>query len=155
MKTKDGLEPIIRIKEVLEQKNLTQKEFAEMIGETPQQLSKWVNGVEPCLSALGRIAISLGVFIRDIVWFAGDDPMFNATSRIYIRGEALDGVLQKADVLPALKEYYRWTDQELAGVKLIEYNPDKGEVVLGCVNALFSGAFITWAKKARDCLYRM
>jgi len=155
MKTKDGLEPIIRIKEVLEQKGLTQKEFAEMIGETPQQLSKWVNGVEPCLSALGRIAISLGVFIRDIVWFAGDDPMFNANSRIYIRGEALDGISTEADVLPVLKAYYRWTEEELAGVKLIEYNKAKGEAVLGCIYHISNIPFVIWARKARDCLYRM
>jgi len=155
MKTKDGLEAIIRIKEVLEQKNLTQKEFAEMIGETPQQLSKWVNGVEPCLSSLGRIAISLGVFIRDIVWFAGDDPVFNVSSRIYIRGEALGGISQESEVIPVLKEYYRWTDEESSGVKLIEYNQTKAEVVLGCLDEHASAAFIIWAKKARDCLYRM
>jgi len=153
MKIKFGLYPIIRIKEVLDQHDLTQKELAEMIGETPQQLSKWVNGVEPCLSALGRIAMTLGVSIHDLVWFAGEDADFNINSTVYIRGEATQSISHQSETLDVLKQYYRWTEEETAGVKVVF--SDKGDITLRCVGEGVSDAFITWAKKDRECMYRL
>jgi len=158
MRTKYGLTPIIRLKEILEDKRLTQKELAEMLGETPQQVNKWVNGVEPCLSALGRIAMTLSVSPGDIVWHKGDDPYFGSTSKIYIRGEAAAQALQThntSEQLDILKQYYRWTDEELAGAKLIHADTEKGEITLSCTDDATSEAFISWAKKDRDCMYRL
>jgi len=153
VKAKYGLRPIIRIKELLEENHLTQKEFAEMMGETPQQVNKWVMGVEPCLSALGRIAIILGVKINDVVWHKGDDADFNTNSIVYIRGEAIDFKKTKPELLDGLKQYYRLTDEELDGIKIINLDIKKGELVLGCTHK--SEAFIEWAKKDRDCMYRL
>ena len=153
MKTKYGLWPFIRIKELLEEKNLTQKELAEMMGETPQQINKWVMGVEPCLSALGRISITLGVKLGDLVWHKGDDAEFNTNSVVYIRGEAVNTSKSKPELLDSLKQYYRWTDEEFNGIKIINLDTEKGELVLGCTGE--SEAFITWAKKDRDCMYRL
>jgi len=157
MKTKYGLWPYIRIKEILEENELTQKELAEMMGETPQQVNKWVMGVEPCLSALGRMAITLGVKLEDLVWYAGDDAGFGIDSKVYIRGEIVDtmGHLKsEAELLDALKQYYRWTDEELRGVKIIGMDFEKGEIILGC-GKINSDEFINWAKKARDDMYRL
>jgi len=156
MKTKYGLWPFIRIKEILEEKELTQKELAEMIGETPQQINKWVNGVEPCFSALGRIAITLGVKLTDLVWLAGDDAEFRASNVVYIRGEIVDTISKTPkELMDILREYYRWTDEEVKGVKLISHDFNKREIILGCIGEDVSKAFITWAKKARDDMYRL
>ena len=161
MKSKHGLKPIIRIKEILEEKQLTQKELSEMMGETPQQVNKWVMGVEPCLSALGRIAIILGVQLSDLVWYKGDNADFGVHSAVYIRGEAATEAKNAADkrsspeLLQALRQYYRWTDEELAGVKVITWDAKKGEIVLGCMNEALSREFITWARKDRDSVYRL
>ncbi|MCL2286415.1 MAG: helix-turn-helix transcriptional regulator [Firmicutes bacterium] len=175
MRTKYGLWPLVRIKEILEEKNLTQKELAEMMGETPQQVNKWVMGVAPCLSALGRMAITLGVKLQDLVWYPGDDTDFDVGNRVYIRGEILDTVQKETDgiesyeefiekILDVLCNYYRWTDEECSGVKVITYTfvrdnaskgEVKGEIVLGCVGEGVSDAFIAWAKKARDYMYRL
>jgi len=155
VKAKYGLKPIIRIKELLEEHNLTQKELAEMTGETPQQVNKWVMGVEPCLSALGHIAITLGVKLNDLVWHKGDDTEFNANSTVYIRGEAVGTSKNKPELLDSLKQYYRWTDEEFNGIKIINLDTKKGELVLGCINEGASKAFIAWAKKDRDCMYRL
>jgi len=156
MKTKNGMWPFIRIKEILEEKELTQKELAEMIGETPQQVNKWVNGVEPCLSTLGRIAITLGVKLADLVWLAGDDAEFGVHNVVYIRGEIVGTISKKPEeLMDVLREYYRWTDEEVKGVKVISQDFNKGEIVLGCMGENSSDAFITWAKKARDDMYRL
>jgi len=158
MRTKYGLWPFVRVKEILEEKNLTQKELAEMMGETPQQVNKWVMGVEPCLSALGRMAITLGVRLDDLVWYTGDDTDFGIRSLVHIRGEIVDTMeKQKSEqeLLDTLKQYYRWTDDELQGVKIISTDFDKGEIVLGCSGENSSEGFILWAKKARDCMYRL
>ena len=154
MKTKYGLRPIIRIKEILEQRHLTQKELAEQMGETPQQINKWVMGVEPCLSALGRIAITLGVSLGELVWHKGDDADFGQTSTVYIRGAIVDTVTNKPELMYILKKHYRWTDDEFAGIKVIDYIPEKSEVILGCNNGN-TQPFIDWAKKDRDDMYRL
>jgi len=154
MKTKYGLWPYVRVKEILEQKNLTQKEFAEKIGETPQQVNKWIMGVEPCLSSIGRIAITLGVQICDLVWYAGDDAGFNVDSCVYVRG-VVGGSNSTVQILQTLRDHYRWTAEELAGVKIVTYNAEKNEVTLGCVGADASDAFITWAKRHREDMYRL
>ena len=154
MKTKYGLRPIIRLKEILEQRHLTQKEFAEQMGETPQQVNKWVMGVEPCLNALGRIAITLGVSLGELVWHKGDDADFGPGSVVYIRGQVVDTIQNKPELLYILKQYYRWTDEECAGIKVIDYIPEKSEIVLGC-NGDQAQAFIDWAKKDRDDMYRL
>ena len=158
MKTKYGLRPVIRIKELLEKHGLTQKELAEMIGETPQQVNKWVNGVEPCLSTLGRIAITLGVQLKDLVWLAGDDANFNANNAIYIRGGIASTICNKTsdnaqETLDSLKQYYRWTDEEAQGVTLVYIDSKNEELVLRC--APDADAFIAWAKKHRDDMYRL
>jgi len=156
MKIKHGLRPVVRIKEILEPHELTQKELAEMIGEAPQQVNKWVNGVEPCLNALGRIAIALGVKLADLVWYGGDDASFNKSSIVYIRGQVADALHKTtsiAELLEALGEYYRWTAEERAGVKIVNTDWQKGEITLGCSGE--SEAFITWAKKDRDSMYRL
>jgi len=155
VKTKYGLKPIIRIKEILEQKNLTQKELAELMGETPQQINKWVMGVEPCLSALGRIAMTLGITLDNLVWYKGDDANFDASGVIYIRGEIFDTIKSLEELLDTLKQYYRWTDEERCGINVLKYNIEKSEIVLGCINDETSAAFIDWAKKDRDYMYRM
>ena len=156
MKTKYGLWPFIRIKEILEEKELTQKELAEMINETPQQVNKWVNGVEPCLSALGRIAITLDVQLKDLVWLAGDDADFGVNNVVYIRGEIIGTISSSpGEAMDILKEYYRWTDEEVAGVKVVNQDFEKGEITLGCVGEGVSDPFITWAKRARDNMYRL
>jgi len=154
MKTKYGLRPVIRIKELLDQRHLTQKELAEQMGETPQQVNKWVMGVEPCLNALGRIAITLGVSLGELVWHKGDDTDFGVGSTVYIRGQIVDTIENKAELLYILKQYYRWTDEECAGIKVMDYKPEKSEIVLGC-NSDQAEAFITWAKKDRDDMYRL
>ena len=169
MKTKYGLRPVIRIKELLDERQLTQKEFAEQMGETPQQVNKWVMGVEPCLNALGRIAITLGIGLSEVVWHKGDDAHFGPGSVVYIRGEVAKTICDKIielrkdgnhkpyepqDLMDDLKQYYRWTDEECAGVRLIEFNPQKTEIVLGC-NSQNAEAFITWAKRDRDDMYRL
>ena len=154
MKTKYGLRPVIRIKELLDQRHLTQKELAEQMGETPQQVNKWVMGVEPCLNALGRIAITLGVSLGELVWHKGDDADFGVDSVIYIRGQIVDTITNKQELLYILKQYYRWTDEECTGIKVIDYEPEKSEIVLGC-NGDQAEAFITWAKKDRDDMYRL
>ena len=171
MKTKYGLWPFVRIKEILEEKHLTQKELAEMMGETPQQVNKWVMGVEPCLSALGRMAITLGVKLQDLVWYSGDDADFGVHNKLYIRGEILDTIRNETDgiedynafnqkILDVLCRHYRWTDEERSGVKVVTYmlvreDFTKGEIVLGCIGEGISDAFITWAKKAREDMYRL
>jgi len=158
VKTKYGLWPVVRIKEILEKKNLTQKELAEMMGETPQQVNKWVMGVEPCLSALGRMAITLNVKLEDLVWYAGDDADFDINSKVYIRGEIVQTVnhlKNEEELLDVLKQYYRWTDEEVRGVKVIGKDFEKGEIILGCSSKNNSEAFINWAKKARDDMYRL
>ena len=158
MKTKYGLWPLIRIKEILEEKDLTQKELAEMMGETPQQVNKWVMGVEPCLSALGRMAITLNVKLDELIWYAGEDADFNIHSKVYIRGDIVkqtQHVKNETELLEALKHYYRWTDTELVGVKIVKQDLKKGEIVLGCTKADDSGDFIEWAKKAREDMYRL
>jgi len=158
MKTKYGLWPVVRIKEILDENDLTQKEFAEMMGETPQQVNKWVMGVEPCLSALGHMAITLGVKLEDLVWYAGDDADFGINSKVYIRGEIVDAnshLKSEAELLDALKHYYRWTDEELRGVKVICRDSEKDEITLGCSGENNSEDFINWAKKARDDMYRL
>ena len=164
MKSKYGLKPVIRIKEILEEKQMTQKELAEKMGETPQQVNKWVMGVEPCLNALGRIAITLGVQLSDLVWYKGDAVDFGVHSTVYIRGEAvLEAVSAAGDgknpgipqLLQALRQYYRWTDEELSGVKVINWDAKKGEIALGCADEVLSEEFIIWAKKDRDSVYRL
>ena len=158
MKTKYGLWPFVRIKEILEEKDLTQKELAEMMGETPQQISKWAVGVEPCLSALGHMAITLGVKLDELVWYAGDDGDFNIHSKVYIRGQVVKDMKHlksETELLDELKHYYRWTDAERIGVEIIGKDLKKGEIVLGCTGKNNSGDFIEWAKKARDDMYRL
>jgi len=155
MKIKYGLTPIIRIKELLEEKHLTQKELAEMMGETPQQINKWVMGVEPCLSALGRISLTLGVKLGDLVWLKGDDASFNLHSVIYIRGEIFNNLQSESELLDVLKEYYRLTDAELGGIKVISCHIKKSEAMLGCVSEKRSKEFIAWAKKDREYMYRL
>ena len=154
MKTKYGLRPVIRIKEFLEQRHLTQKELAEQMGETPQQVNKWVMGVEPCLNALGRMAITFGVNLGELVWHKGDDSDFGVDSTVYIRGQIVDTITNKQELLYILKQYYRWTDEECAGIKIIDYKPEKSEIVLGC-NSDNAQEFIAWAKKDRDDMYRL
>lgn len=155
MKIKYGLTPIIRIKEILEEKHLTQKELAEMMDETPQQINKWVMGVEPCLSALGRISLTLGVKLGDLVWLKGEDVSFNLHNVIYIRGEIISNLQNESELLDMLKEYYRLTDAELGGIKVLSCHIKKGEAMLGCVNEKLSREFIAWAKKDRECMYRL
>jgi len=154
MKTKYGLRPVIRIKEFLEQRHLTQKELAEQMGETPQQVNKWVMGVEPCLNALGRMAITFGVSLGELVWHKGDDADFGVDSVVYIRGQIVDTITNKQELLYILKQYYRWTDEECAGIKIIDYKPEKSEIVLGC-NSDNAQEFIAWAKKDRDDMFRL
>jgi len=154
MKMKYGFRPVIRIKELLEQKGLTQKDFAEMIGDTPQQLNKWVNGVEPCLSALGRIALTLDVKLTDIAWLAGDDANFGPNSVVYIRGEIVREIRDSGqDILQGLKQHYRWTEEELQGIKIVSTDLAREEVTLGCTQN--AEAFITWAKRDREDMYRL
>ena len=158
MKTKYGLWPFVRIKEILEEKGWTQKELAEMMGETPQQVNKWVMGVEPCLSALGRMAMTLDVKLEDLVWYAGEDADFGINSRVYIRGDIvkqMQHLKSETELLDALKHYYRWTNEELIGVKIASKDLKKGEIVLACTSKDNSGDFIEWAKKARDDMYRL
>lgn len=156
MKTKYGLRPVIRLKEILDGLGLTQKELAEMIGETPQQINKWVNGVEPCISALGRIALTLGVTLCDLAWLAGDDESFDHSNVVYIRGQIVRGIFESGeDPLSVLKQHYRWTEEELAGVKVASKSSKRNEITLACVGKNDSEAFITWAKKDRDDMYRL
>ena len=164
LKSKYGLKPIIRIKEILEEKRMTQKELAEMMGETPQQVNKWVMGVEPCLNALGRIAITLGVQLSDLVWYKGDNADFDVHSEVYIRGEVAHQASSAAtegkktgipQLLQALRQYYRWTDEELSGVKVLSWDAQKGEITLGCAGEDLSEDFIIWARKDRDSMYRL
>ena len=154
MKTKYGLRPMLRIKELLEQQGLTQRDLAELMGETPQQINKWIMGVEPCLNSLGRIALVLGVKLNDIVWHAGDDVNFGPQSVVYIRGDIIEPGDTAQDVFEKLTKHYRWTEEEAAGAKIHSFNPTIGELVIACAST-GSDAFVSWAKKDRDYMYRL
>lgn len=64
---------MIRIKEILKEKRLTQVELAHKLGVTPVGLNKMING-NPTIDTMQRIADALNVEVRDL--FAsklGDD----------------------------------------------------------------------------------
>ena len=149
MKAKHGLWPVVRIKEHLEQKGMTQKVLAELIGETPQQVNKWVMGVEPCLNAIGRMALVLGVTLHDMVWIKGDYETFAQGDTLFVRGDILDNINTPEALLATLKAYYRWTDTECAGVEVVALSPT--EAVLRCNTQ----PIVDWAKKDRDYIYRL
>ena len=168
MKEKYGLKPVFRIKEMLEELNLTQKDLAEMMGETPQQLNKWVSGVEPSISALCRICLTLNITLSHIIWLKGDDPLFTKDKQVFIRGEVANtlaplanGPDQGEKFLAKLREYYRWTDAEFDGLRAPHWitgkpHPETGlpTVIEVCLQGS-SDAFVAWAKKDRDDMYRM
>lgn len=155
MKSKYGVKVIIRLQEILDEKNLTQKDFAEKMGETPQQLNKWIQGVEPCLSTLGHISLTLGVEFNDLVWFKGTNENFDENSSVCIRGDVLSIITSESQALSILRTYYRWTDEETAGVKISSYDKKRKEIVLKPKDKKTGEAFIAWAKKDHECLYRL
>ena len=74
---------ILRLKEVLREKNITGKELAEKIGLTETSISRIVKGIQyPKLETLTEIANALGVHITDL--FTPDDEHFHT---LYIKDE--------------------------------------------------------------------
>ena len=55
----------LRIKEILKEKGITQKELAEIIGVAEISLSRSING-NPSLDTLNKIALALNVPISDL-----------------------------------------------------------------------------------------
>lgn len=64
---------MLRIKEILKSKNITQTELAEKLGITQVALSKTLNG-NPTVETLQKIADALGVHVSDL--FTPDDEHF-------------------------------------------------------------------------------
>ena len=69
----------LKIKELREEKNLTQKELASLIGNVQRNISNWENGLnEPDCESIVKLANVFGVtldelFGRDIPYSAGLD----------------------------------------------------------------------------------
>ncbi|MDD1539531.1 XRE family transcriptional regulator [Riemerella anatipestifer] len=61
---------MLRIKEILKEKGITQTEFAGTLGISQVGLNKLING-NPSLSSLEKIATALGVPIKELF---EDDP---------------------------------------------------------------------------------
>lgn len=50
-----------RIYEILEEKNLSQKDFARLMGKTETEVSRWLSGTQNLtLSTMAKISIALG-----------------------------------------------------------------------------------------------
>ena len=161
MKEKYGLKPVFRIKEMLEELNLTQKDLAQMMGETPQQLNKWASGVEPSISALCRICLTLNIPLSQIIWLKGDDPYFTREKQVFIRGQIAStlsplahGTNQGEKFLAKLREHYRWTAAEFDGLQAPRWISHQATIIEVCLQGN-SDAFVAWAKKDREDMYRM
>ncbi|MGA9651881.1 helix-turn-helix domain-containing protein [Pedobacter sp.] len=61
-----NLEFADKVKALLKEKNLTQNEFAEMIGKSPQNLSKMINNGSPTRKTIMLFAKALNVNFRDL-----------------------------------------------------------------------------------------
>lgn len=65
-----------RISEYRKKKNLKQDELAEMLGVSPQAVSKWENDLScPDISLLPELSIILGVSIDEIVQGKKEEPI--------------------------------------------------------------------------------
>lgn len=87
---------MLRIKEILKEKNITQIELAEKIGITQVGLSRMING-NPTADSLAKIAEALDVDIRELFEPTKDDDNIP----IYIKdGESLKeiGQIKKGSV---------------------------------------------------------
>lgn len=74
---------ILRLKELLKEKNITGKALSEMIGVTPASISNIIQGTHfPKPETLQKIADALGVHITDL--FTPDDEHFHT---LYIKDE--------------------------------------------------------------------
>lgn len=65
----------MRVKEILKEKGLTQKDLADKMGVAEISLSRSING-NPNLSTLQKIADALGVKIEELFAPKGDTPHF-------------------------------------------------------------------------------
>ena len=65
-----------RISEYRKKKNLKQDELAEMLGVSPQAVSKWENGLScPDISLLPELSRILGISIDELVAGKKDEPV--------------------------------------------------------------------------------
>lgn len=65
---------LLRIKELLKERSITSKEFAEKLGMAPQYLSNIINGGKGAsLSMLAKMADALGVQIGDLFYTSKPD----------------------------------------------------------------------------------
>lgn len=113
-----------RIKELREEKSITQQELAQRINTTPKNIYRWENGLNDISgSALIDLANVFGCSIDYLVGREGEDGLIRTQNEIEKRKELRPSTLKLVDACAALN------DMGIAVVigyvaRLIEENPE-------------------------------
>lgn len=74
---------VVRIQEILKEKNITQKELAERMDKSPSEISKWLNGEHNfTLRSLAKLSAELGEPLLEVPGKKEGRVMVNKSSAI-------------------------------------------------------------------------